>query len=1358
MNADSGPLGIRGGAGASPIGLRLALLATLAIVLSLLLASAADADSIHGFTSSFGTAGSGPGQMELVAPDYEVFPQVGGSGVAVNPTTHDVYVADTGNDRVDEFEADGTFVRAFGWGVTDGLPQAETCTTISGCQAGIAGTGAGQLDAPTFIAVDDSPGGGGDLYVADAAEVVQKFTEDGELVSTWGEGGRLPAPIVAAGTADLTTGSTKLANLHAVSGQFGQFPISGEGVPAGTRLEPREGELQLTHPATLTKTGVSLTQTATFGPLAGLAVGPTGNLWTFDQGATMFEFDHGGAFVRLWASQGATPSGVATDEAENVYLVEGGRRRLLRFTAAGIEVGALTPPAPGGGTKPPPDGFAVNGITGDVYVDVAGSIEHIAPSCQPAPEGCGPTERFGSLAEGARVAVDSSDGNVFAADAGTQEVSLFGTTLEATTGGATGIEATGATALGTVNPEGTAVSECEFEYGPTAEYGQGAPCEEAVGAGTSPVAVHADLTGLEGGNIYHFRLTAASAKGTVSGEDETFETTSTPTVSGVEAAALTASSVDLKALIDPNGLDTSYQFEYGTTTTYGTKVPIPAAGIGSGNVAVPVTQRIEGLSPGVPYDFRVVATDTQGDIVVGENHTFVLGAVPVGLPDGRQYELVTPAVKNAALIGALFLHNIQPQISADGSRLMVASGQCFGGSPSCVGVRQTEGEPYLLGREGAAGWQPHPLAPPVSAHATNSWWAISAATGDALFSSSDPSGKVESFYMREPSGAERPIGPLGEAGFPYSSLLQEPLLATTDMSYLVYGTAEPAWAKDGGDRDPDHLARSLYEYVGAEGSEPLLVGVGGPDGGQGSTDLIGTCGAGIGNGKSSGLGKRLGSLSADGRIIYFSVLTCPAGGTGANAGDPVHATSLYMRVDGERLDAHTVAVSAATPSSCEEPACEANSTAPSAAREANFEGASSDGSIAIFTSTQQLTDDATQDPNLVDTAEHCSKTTEEGSGCNLYLSRCPDHCEDRSQRTLTDLSAAPSGGPRVQGTLSLAPDGSRVYFVAKGVLTASANRQGQRAHQGLENLYLYESGHVVFIAALSPQDAGYWTQENFDGDTANVTDDGRYLLFLSRRGLTPDARQGEGPPQVYRYDADSGVITRISIGDDGFNDDGNDAAGGASIVAASSTVEASTVPQPANPSMSDDGSYIFFQSPAALTPGALDNVAVEEGGYVQNVYEYHEGHVYLISDGKDTSLPNRVTPSSVQLLGTDASGSDVFFSTVDQLTWQDTDTQRDYYDARIGGGIAEPPAPGACGGEECRGAASTPGPSPAAGTADFSGPGNPVQKKPRHQKKKHHKKRRHRRHHNSTRGHHERHAKKSVHADHSRGHRSGDGK
>jgi DNA-binding beta-propeller fold protein YncE len=93
----------------------------------------------------------------------------GGAGQFDNPFdvavdgAGSLYVTE-GNDRIDVFGTAGpTFTRAFAWGVETGASAFEVCTTGSGCQAGIGGAGAGDLDSPTGVAVD----GSGSLYVSD---------------------------------------------------------------------------------------------------------------------------------------------------------------------------------------------------------------------------------------------------------------------------------------------------------------------------------------------------------------------------------------------------------------------------------------------------------------------------------------------------------------------------------------------------------------------------------------------------------------------------------------------------------------------------------------------------------------------------------------------------------------------------------------------------------------------------------------------------------------------------------------------------------------------------------------------------------------------------------------------------------------------------------------------------------------------------------------------------------------------------------------------------------------------------------------------------------------------------------------
>ncbi len=97
----------------------------------------------------------------------------------------------------------------------------------------------------------------------------------------------------------------------------------------------------------------------------------------------------------------------------------------------------------------------------------------------------------------------------------------------ASTGTVSALSETQATLNGTVNPNGQA-TEYHFEWGLTSSYGQST---EELPAGEDHAA-HAEstaLTGLVAGTVYHFRVVAKNASGTVQGVDNTFTTTSPPT-------------------------------------------------------------------------------------------------------------------------------------------------------------------------------------------------------------------------------------------------------------------------------------------------------------------------------------------------------------------------------------------------------------------------------------------------------------------------------------------------------------------------------------------------------------------------------------------------------------------------------------------------------------------------------------------------------------------------------------------------------------------------------------------------------------------------------------------------------------
>lgn len=676
--------------------------------------------------------------------------------------------------------------------------------------------------------------------------------------------------------------------------------------------------------------------------------------------------------------------------------------------------------------------------------------------------------------------------------------------------------------------------------------------------------------------------------------------------------------------------------------------------------------------------------------------------------------MVSPASKNAALIDAVPLGR-RPDIAENGSKLILATVQCFGESPSCVPVRENVGVPYMFSRT-PDGWAAKSLAPPATEYETNTPWLFNANTETGIFSMPTPPDGEDDFYARSPQAQFTDIGPLSPPN-------EGPNLLAVQRTRQFAGSADlERWVFEGkaiwpgSGQGAEGEVGALYQYAGRGNREPRLVGV---SGGLGSTSLISECITGLGN-KAPGVA---GDESADGRVVYFTSVGCGSG-TGANAGFGVPVREVFARVGGAEPGARTIAVS--EPQAPQEPSgpqtdcttveCLENTSAGNegAWQEAVFWGATDDGS-GLFTSAQQLTDSAV-----------------EGS-TNLYMY---DMGEPEGSRLL-DVSAG-SSSPRVHGVYAYSTDGSHVYFIAQGVLTGAANSGGQVAVEGAQNLYVYEhdstypEGHVAFIAQLNASDAAKALAVGPDRP-GNVSPGGRFLVFTSKAALTGDVTRTDGAEQVYRYDAVTGGLSRISFGMDGFNDDGNGGSGDALLVPGFFGYGQLGGGR-SDPSMSNDGSRVFFMSPVALTAKALASVRVGVNGrgeplFAENVYEWEQagvgscsvGHtagcVFLISGIGDVSTAaGEMCPpsvSSVCLLGTDASGDNVFFTSATPLVRSDTDTEIDVYDARVcepehgNPCISEPPEPAPpCLGESCHGTPpATPG-APSTPSSTFNGSGN----------------------------------------------------
>jgi phosphodiesterase/alkaline phosphatase D-like protein len=212
-----------------------------------------------------------------------------------------------------------------------------------------------------------------------------------------------------------------------------------------------------------------------------------------------------------------------------------------------------------------------------------------------------------------RIDASSANGTVQGADA------TFATSPPpvppptASTGAVYNLTATAALLSGTVNPEGSATTY-HFEYGQTTAYGQSVPVPDGV-AGTS-AGDHVwsqTISGLTPSTTYHYRIVAHSAAGTVYGNDASFTTTvASPLVTTVAADQVTSTSAELNATVNPQGVATTYHFEWGTDITYGRSIPIPDVSAGSaiGYQAVAVT--ISSLSSSTVYHYRIVATNANG--------------------------------------------------------------------------------------------------------------------------------------------------------------------------------------------------------------------------------------------------------------------------------------------------------------------------------------------------------------------------------------------------------------------------------------------------------------------------------------------------------------------------------------------------------------------------------------------------------------------------------------------------------------------------------------------------------------------------------------------------------------------------
>ena len=308
---------------------------------------------------------------------------------------------------------------------------------------------------------------------------------------------------------------------------------------------------------------------------------------------------------------------------------------------------------------------------------------------------------------------------------------------------------------------------------------------------------------------------------------------------------------------------------------------------------------------------------------------------------------------------------------------------------------------------------------------------------------------------------------------------------------------------------------------------------------------------------------------------------------------------------------------------------------------AEFQGASGDGTLGFFETTKHLLD----------------SDTDASNDLYMYTDSASPSLDSNLTLISEDHESGDGTGASVDGVLGVSKDGMVVYFAAENAIVA-----GQSTQPGTK-LYVWDHGTVRFIAPLN----SFTESDNWNSvasyRTSRMTGDGRYLVF---RTAVPQAAgfDNAGHTEVYRYDRVGQELLCVSCGS-GSGPASADAS--LNFPGAVATREYFAYSPRA---ISADGSRVFFDTADALVP--------EDTNGKIDAYEWENGVVHLISSGRGETDSYFVDAS--------ANGDDAYFVTRRRLVGWDADTLLDLYDARVGGGLPEPPAARlACTGESCQG-------------------------------------------------------------------------
>jgi hypothetical protein len=322
---------------------------------------------------------------------------------------------------------------------------------------------------------------------------------------------------------------------------------------------------------------------------------------------------------------------IAADASGDVYVdtwEPSGGGEVTRYDASQLGASAARGTivaAHGGGTL-----AASGSFDGEAFIDTGREVQQYDSSGNLLSTfGASGPGALGSASLG--IAFDARNGKLYVSNPTSRAIEVWQGTpfLPAVqTSPATGLSTSGeATLAGLVEPEGSSIEECAFQYGTSETYGSLASCSQSTPfSSVETVPVSAPLSGVLLNNVYHYRLVVANEHGTVFGPDHTFAVLVAPTIEEqtVSASSFTRASAQLSAKIVPEQGETSYHYELGTTEAYGHSTPI--AHTANGLTGETIASQLAGeLLPSTTYHYRLVISNLGGR-AVGADHTFTTAA------------------------------------------------------------------------------------------------------------------------------------------------------------------------------------------------------------------------------------------------------------------------------------------------------------------------------------------------------------------------------------------------------------------------------------------------------------------------------------------------------------------------------------------------------------------------------------------------------------------------------------------------------------------------------------------------------------------------------------------------------------